>query len=265
MSIDKVWVLAEVADGQPTQHQPRAAHRRRGPLGRHRRGRHAGAPTPPRSPPSSATTGPPPSTTSATSATPCPGPPVAGRHRRARRDRATGPTSILIPASYDGRDIAGRLSARLDAPVITNVVGPDRRRRRAALASTASSAAPRWPTAQVHRRARPGSSWSGPSPSRPSRPVGAPPRSSPLAVPELGATNGGQGHSPATPRSAPGPKLDEAEVVVSGGRGLGERRALRHDRGAGRAAARRRRRQPAPSSTPAGCPTRTRSARPARP
>lgn len=31
--------------------------------------------------------------------------------------------AILIPASYDGRDIAGRLSARLDRSVLTNVVG----------------------------------------------------------------------------------------------------------------------------------------------
>src|SRR5579872_2884878 len=33
------------------------------------------------------------------------------------------PDVLLIPATYDGRDIAGRLSARLDIPVITNVVG----------------------------------------------------------------------------------------------------------------------------------------------
>ena len=33
------------------------------------------------------------------------------------------PDVILIPASYDGRDIAGRLSAKIDSPVITNVVG----------------------------------------------------------------------------------------------------------------------------------------------
>jgi len=33
------------------------------------------------------------------------------------------PDAILIPASYDGRDIAGRLSARLDRPVLTNVTG----------------------------------------------------------------------------------------------------------------------------------------------
>ncbi len=33
------------------------------------------------------------------------------------------PDAILIPSSYDGRDIAGRLSARLDRPVLTNVTG----------------------------------------------------------------------------------------------------------------------------------------------
>lgn len=33
------------------------------------------------------------------------------------------PDAILIPTSYDGRDIAGRLSARIDRPVLTNVTG----------------------------------------------------------------------------------------------------------------------------------------------
>src|ERR1700679_481877 len=36
---------------------------------------------------------------------------------------AGAPDAILIPTSYDGRDIAGRLSARLDRPVLTNVTG----------------------------------------------------------------------------------------------------------------------------------------------
>ena len=31
------------------------------------------------------------------------------------------PDAVLVPNSYDGRDIAGRLSARLDRPVLTNV------------------------------------------------------------------------------------------------------------------------------------------------
>ena len=33
-----------------------------------------------------------------------------------------GPDAILFPATYDGRDIAGRLSVKLDRPVLTNVV-----------------------------------------------------------------------------------------------------------------------------------------------
>ena len=33
------------------------------------------------------------------------------------------PDAILIPATYDGRDVAGRLSVKLDRPVLTNVTG----------------------------------------------------------------------------------------------------------------------------------------------
>src|SRR5580692_10325191 len=33
------------------------------------------------------------------------------------------PDAILIPATYDGRDVAGRLSAKLDVPALTNVTG----------------------------------------------------------------------------------------------------------------------------------------------
>ncbi len=37
--------------------------------------------------------------------------------------RDESPDAVLIPASNDGRDIAGRLSATLDTPVLTNVTG----------------------------------------------------------------------------------------------------------------------------------------------
>src|SRR3954452_22189565 len=33
------------------------------------------------------------------------------------------PDAILVPTTYDGRDIAGRLSVKLDQPVLTNIVG----------------------------------------------------------------------------------------------------------------------------------------------
>ena len=120
MSIDKIWVLAEVADGAPIttslELSPRPgrwpARSRPSP----------GATPPPRWPPRSATTAPPPSTTSATWPGRCPAPrwppPSPPRWRP-----VSGPDAILFPATYDGRDIAGRLSVKLDRPVLTNVVG----------------------------------------------------------------------------------------------------------------------------------------------
>ena len=50
-----------------------------------------------------------------------PGAPVAGAIA-SLVGSGNRPDVILVPASYDGRDIAARLSVRLDAPVITNVV-----------------------------------------------------------------------------------------------------------------------------------------------
>ena len=51
-----------------------------------------------------------------------PGAPVAAAIAAAV-SAGSGPDAILLPATYDGRDIAGRLSVRLDRPVLTNVVG----------------------------------------------------------------------------------------------------------------------------------------------
>src|ERR1700679_1972583 len=51
-----------------------------------------------------------------------PGVPVAGA-MAALIESGNTPDAILIPATYDGRDVAGRLSVKLDAPVLTNVTG----------------------------------------------------------------------------------------------------------------------------------------------
>ncbi len=51
-----------------------------------------------------------------------PGVPVAAA-MAALVEGGTAPDAILFPATYDGRDIAGRLSVMLDRPVLTNVVG----------------------------------------------------------------------------------------------------------------------------------------------
>ncbi|MGA7416605.1 MAG: electron transfer flavoprotein subunit alpha/FixB family protein, partial [Acidimicrobiales bacterium] len=120
MAIEKIWVLAEVADGKPiTASLELISHARSqagtveavawgedtasvaGTLGEygatvvHDVGDLSGA---------------------------LPGAPVAAAIAAAI-EAGGGPDAILFPATYDGRDIAGRLSAKLDRPVLTNVVG----------------------------------------------------------------------------------------------------------------------------------------------
>lgn len=128
------------------------------------------------------------------------------------------PDAILVPATYDGRDVAGRLSAKLDVPVLTNVVGLS-----AEGGELRSEHAVFGGTQIVTAR------FTGTGPgifvvrakSFAAEPGGATePRVQSLPVPELGATGGATVVARhAEERS--GPKLDEANVVVSGGRGLG--------------------------------------------
>ncbi len=129
------------------------------------------------------------------------------------------PDVILIPASYTGRDIAGRLSARLDIPVITNVVGltvegDDVRSQHAVFGgtqvATAHFTAPQ-PWIFVVR----------------AKTFAAEPGGSGAAEVKAASVPGDLGNSNAAKvldhqvEESEGPKLDEAEVVVSGGRGLG--------------------------------------------
>src|ERR1700694_3317416 len=51
-----------------------------------------------------------------------PGVPVAAA-MAAQIEGGNTPDAILFPATYDARDIAGRLSVKLDKPLLTNVVG----------------------------------------------------------------------------------------------------------------------------------------------
>jgi electron transfer flavoprotein alpha subunit len=131
------------------------------------------------------------------------------------------PAAVLAPASYDGRDIAARLSARLDRPVLANVSGIEVDPSTGRLVSSHLL----FGGAKV-ARAR----FSGPPPwifvvvakSFSAVEAGAPTSPEVVLVParELGPTDaarvvarhGGQ-HE--------GPSLEEAQVVVSGGRGLG--------------------------------------------
>ena len=130
------------------------------------------------------------------------------------------PAVILAATTYDGRDVAGRLSARLDVPVITNVTE---------LAAGDGALVGIEPifggTVNVHTRF---SAPAGPHiflirpKSFPAESVGgSPARVVGLPAVEVGVSGAARVIGRHTETSA-GPKLDEAAVVVSGGRGLGE-------------------------------------------
>ena len=213
-----------------------------------------------------------------------------GRARRARRDQgATSPSTPATrwPACRSRRRIAARVEGG-DAPDADPVRAELRRPRRGrppvgqarragahqrhrprrstatrSSASSRSSAASRSSTPSSRPTARTSSS-SARSRSRPRRRAAARPRSSTVAVPDAGAA----GEAKVLDRHVEeqtGPKLEEAAVVVSGGRGLGEAENYDRSSRSSPSCSRARRARRVPSSTPAGCRTRTRSARPARP
>lgn len=128
------------------------------------------------------------------------------------------PDVILIPSSYDGRDIAGRLSARLDRPVLTNATG---------LSDEGGLVTehPAFGGTQIVKAHFTGEgpgiivvrakSFAAESAGGASAAVVAAPTG------DTGSTGSAkivQSHI----EERTGPKLEEATVVVSGGRGLGE-------------------------------------------
>ena len=130
-----------------------------------------------------------------------------------------GPDAILLGTSYDGRDVAARLSVGLDRPVITNVVDVE------VDGETLIGTEPIFGgTTDVKTRftgdgpfimlVRPKSFAAEPS-------DGAEADVEDLDVPDLGSA-GGATVTERHMEESDGPKLDEAGVVVSGGRGLGE-------------------------------------------
>jgi electron transfer flavoprotein alpha subunit len=128
------------------------------------------------------------------------------------------PDAILIPASYDGRDVAGRLSARLDRPVLTNVTGLVEEGSLVAehpvfggSLTVKSRFTAEGPGIFVIRAKSFAAEPSG----------GAPAAVAALAVPDTGAT-GTATITASHAEERTGPSLDEASIVVSGGRGLGE-------------------------------------------
>ncbi len=129
------------------------------------------------------------------------------------------PDAILFGTTQDGRDIAGRLSAKLDAPVITNVV--DLEAGEGSLIATEPIFGGTTNVKTIFTSDKPGIFLVRPKSFEAVSVDGVAAKVAPLAVPDLGATGGARVVNRHVEESD-GPKLDEAAIVVSGGRGLGD-------------------------------------------
>jgi electron transfer flavoprotein alpha subunit len=217
MSVDKIWVLAEVADGAPITTSLELITAARTLAGTVEAVAYGDA--------TASVAG----TLGEYGATTVhdvgdlggslPGAPVAAAIAAAVQ-AGNGPDAVLFPATYDGRDIAGRLSVKLDRPVLTNVVGLT-----AADGGLVSQHAIFGGSQMLSARftgegpqifvVRAKSFAAEPSGGSPAAVVAAP-------VPDTGATSAAKIVARHVEERT-GPKLDEANVVVSGGRGLGEK------------------------------------------
>ncbi len=134
-------------------------------------------------------------------------------------EAGNGPDLILIGTTYDGRDVAGRLSAKLDRTVSTNNVefdvdGDSVVSVEPIFGGTVNVKTKFTGEAPFINLLRPKSFAAEES-------GGGAAEVASLTVPDLGSTAGAKVLNRHVEESE-GPKLDEAAVVVSGGRGLGE-------------------------------------------
>jgi electron transfer flavoprotein alpha subunit len=134
-------------------------------------------------------------------------------------DAGDAPDLIMFPQSYEGRDTMARLSVKLDRTLLTNNVD-----------IAAEGDAVKVTTPVFGGNTLVTTSFTGPGPFLAGfRPKSFPAEAGGAAagdvisapVPELGPTGGAKVTAVHVEEST-GPKLDEADIVVSGGRGLGE-------------------------------------------
>ncbi|HLI54203.1 MAG TPA: electron transfer flavoprotein subunit alpha/FixB family protein [Acidimicrobiales bacterium] len=147
-----------------------------------------------------------------------PGPAVAAA-AAARIGAGEVPDAVFIPQSYNGRDVAGRLSARIDRPVLTNIVN-----LAASDGSLVTEHAIFGGTEILNARftAEPPGIYVIRAKSFAAEPgSGGAAALDTWQIPDLGATGAARVLSSHVEETE-GPKLDEAAVVVSGGRGLGD-------------------------------------------
>jgi electron transfer flavoprotein alpha subunit len=137
----------------------------------------------------------------------------------ARIQGGDAPDVILFGTTYDGRDVMARLSVALDKPVLTN---------NSAVESDGDTLVVTTEIFGGSLLARTTFTGGGPylvsvrPKSFPAEAVGGgAPTVEALAIPDLGAAGAARVTAVHVEESS-GPKLDEAAVVVSGGRGLGE-------------------------------------------
>ena len=134
-------------------------------------------------------------------------------------EAGTGPSAVLAGTTYDGRDVAARLSVALDAPVISNVV--DLEVDGDALVGVEPVFGG---TTNVKTKFTGGKAQIAlvrPKSFVAEETGGAAAAVAALAVPDSGAAGAAQ-VTDSFVEESDGPKLDEAGVVVAGGRGLGD-------------------------------------------
>jgi electron transfer flavoprotein alpha subunit len=144
-----------------------------------------------------------------------PGVPVASALAKQVQD-GNGPDLILLGTTYDGRDVAARLSVALDKPVVTNntdiaLEGDDVVVTEPVFGGTKLVKTKFTAGAPNIALIRPKSFAAESTGGGPAEVVS-------IEVPDAGQAKVKNRHV----EESTGPKLDEADVVVSGGRGLGE-------------------------------------------
>ena len=129
------------------------------------------------------------------------------------------PDVILFGSTYNGRDVAGRLAARLDSPVISNglELSADGELR----VHTAIFGASELLTTQFDAAARPAIALLRPKSLLAEPGGGATPEVVRISAPVADKHRSARVTERVTEQSE-GPKLEDAPVVVSGGRGLGD-------------------------------------------
>ena len=135
----------------------------------------------------------------------------------ARLVEQESPQAILFAQTYTSRDVAGRLAARIDRPVISNAIGFD-------LDGSCSVTSEIFGGSRIVR-----TSFTGPTPYlvlvRPKsfsaeRTGGSVERVEAIPLPDAGRAGSPRVVDTIVER-AEGPQLSDAKVIVSGGRGLG--------------------------------------------